>query len=338
MPPGLTPTVPFRCSTFSSTRSFDSFTPLALRYHSTTPRHSFSSSSNAQLQSQAQKRRQRDPYAIAQARQRKAANVARQATLQAERAAAVGDPLLLKPTPFIKTLDYAIPPTIRPTVENAPSSDDTDPTAETTATENDATSEPYLNHFITAKEFQESIKQSEQTTRPEESRIRGSADPAIEAAELQKHEEQHEVAVTAMARMLSLANGSNKDRTRVHVQRCVETFGRHRTDEVLAPKPSADATRDSSLPEKTPRAGPDTGSPEVQIAILTTKIHALKRHLETTGKKDMVNKRNLQVLVHKRQKLLRYLRRKERGGERFQNVMDTLGLSDGAWMGEISLR
>ena len=91
-------------------------------------------------------------------------------------------------------------------------------------------------------------------------------------------------------------------------------------------------------PEKTARAGPDTGSPEVQIAILTTKIRVLAEHLGGLGRKDKVNKRNLQLLVHKRQKLLRYLRRKERGGERWENVIKELGLEDASWKGEISLR
>lgn len=52
---------------------------------------------------------------------------------------------------------------------------------------------------------------------------------------------------------------------------------------------------------------------------------------------DKVNKRNLRLLVHRRQKLLRYLERKERGGPRFQNVVDVLGLTEGMWRGEISL-
>ncbi len=166
---------------------------------------------------------------------------------------------------------------------------------------------------------------------------RGSADPAFEEAALKRHREEHENAVAAMTRMISLANASSKDRTRVHVQRCIETFGRHRTDGVLAPKPAPERMPDVVLQEKTPRAGPDTGSAEVQVAILTTKIHALKKHLDTTGRKDLMNKRGLQLLVHKRQKMLRYLRRKEMGGERYQNVMETLGLTEAAYKGEISL-
>jgi ribosomal protein S15 len=85
------------------------------------------------------------------------------------------------------------------------------------------------------------------------------------------------------------------------------------------------------------RAGPDTGSSEVQIAILTAKIRSLANFLETRGKKDKVNKRNLRLLVHRRQKLLQYLRRKERGGPRYQRCVEMLGLTEGTWKGEISL-
>lgn len=88
---------------------------------------------------------------------------------------------------------------------------------------------------------------------------------------------------------------------------------------------------------RTPRAGPDTGSSEVQIAILTAKIRVLADSQEVVGHKDKVNKRNLRLLVHRRQKLLKYLRRKERGSERWTNVVDKLGLTDGTWKEEISL-
>jgi len=83
--------------------------------------------------------------------------------------------------------------------------------------------------------------------------------------------------------------------------------------------------------------GPDTGSSEVQIAILTAKIRTLADFLETRGRGDKVNKRNLRLLVHRRQKLLAYLERKERGGGRFKHVVETLGLTEGTWRGEISL-
>jgi len=143
-----------------------------------------------------------------------------------------------------------------------------------------------------------------------------------------------------MARILSLANASRKDKTRANVRRCVETFGRHNTDQTLKPRlqPNPSTLGGIPPPEKTPRAGPDTGSSEVQIAILTAKIRVLANQLEMKGgKKDKINKRNLRIMVHKRQKLLRYLRTKERGGDRWQHLVNTLGLSEGTWQGEISL-
>ena len=99
-------------------------------------------------------------------------------------------------------------------------------------------------------------------------------------------------------------------------------------------------TSSGSAPAPAPavaRAGPDTGSSEVQIAILTAKIRALATALEREGRQDKMNKRNLRVLVHRRQKLLRYLRRKERGGPRWQHLVEKLGLTEGTWNGEISL-
>jgi ribosomal protein S15 len=127
---------------------------------------------------------------------------------------------------------------------------------------------------------------------------------------------------------------------RINVQRCIDTFGRHNTDQVLPPRPRAALTPESAegaAQEKKPRAGPDTGSSEVQIAILTAKIRTMANMLEKNGNGDKHNKRNLRVLVHKRQKLLKYLRRKERGGPRWQNLIETLGLTEGTWKGEISL-
>jgi len=100
---------------------------------------------------------------------------------------------------------------------------------------------------------------------------------------------------------------------------------------------NAEAAQGSDLITNTPRVGPDTGSSEVQIAILTAKINTLADFLETRGRKDKVNARNLRLLVHRRQKLLRYLRKKERGGERWKHLIETLGLTEATWMGEISM-
>lgn len=137
------------------------------------------------------------------------------------------------------------------------------------------------------------------------------------------------------------------------MQRCVDTFGRHVTDGVLRAKPEStspgmpaaggealvgsEGVTEGKISHKTPRAGPDTGSSEVQIAILTSKINVLADFLETRGRKDKVNARNLRLLVHRRQKLLRYLRKRERGGERWRFLIEKLGLTEATWKGEISM-
>lgn len=67
----------------------------------------------------------------------------------------------------------------------------------------------------------------------------------------------------------------------------------------------------------------DTGSPEVQIAILTARIQELTEHLKT-NLKDHASRRGLLKMVGKRSGLLRYLTRTDR--ERYKQVVNTLGL------------
>jgi small subunit ribosomal protein S15 len=69
--------------------------------------------------------------------------------------------------------------------------------------------------------------------------------------------------------------------------------------------------------------GADTGSPEVQVAILTTRIRQLTEHMKV-HKKDFHSRRGLLVMVGKRRKLLQYLRNKSFG--RYQNLIQRLGL------------
>jgi ribosomal protein S15 len=280
----------------------------------------------------AERRRHKDPYALAQAKQRKDANLSRRAELQEQRKKALGDPVRGITTPFLESFDNVGGSTI--IIDAKPATDGS------IGVEIKTADDVLLNHFLKPSELEASIKHSQTLTAPIEDKVRDSADPVIEAAAKKKHEEAHARATTAMARIVSLANASQKDKTRANVRRCIETFGRHNTDQTLKPRlqPNPSTLGGIALPEKTPRAGPDTGSSEVQIAILTAKIRVLADRLETKGgKKDKINKRNLRVMVHKRQKLLRYLRTKERGGDRWQHLVDTLGLSEGTWQGEISL-
>ena len=67
----------------------------------------------------------------------------------------------------------------------------------------------------------------------------------------------------------------------------------------------------------------DTGSPEVQVAILTERIRHLTEHLKTNAK-DHTSRRGLLMMVGKRSALLKYLARKDRA--RYLTLVRTLGL------------
>ena len=67
----------------------------------------------------------------------------------------------------------------------------------------------------------------------------------------------------------------------------------------------------------------DTGSPEVQVALLTERIRQLTEHLKV-HKKDHTSRRGLLMLVGRRSALLKYLTRKDRG--RYQTLIQRLGL------------
>jgi small subunit ribosomal protein S15 len=69
--------------------------------------------------------------------------------------------------------------------------------------------------------------------------------------------------------------------------------------------------------------GTDTGSPEVQIAILSERIRYLTEHFKT-HKKDHHSRRGLLMLVGRRRRLLDYL--KSRDFERYQHVIERLGI------------
>lgn len=67
----------------------------------------------------------------------------------------------------------------------------------------------------------------------------------------------------------------------------------------------------------------DTGSPEVQVAILTERIKALQAHLETHPK-DTHSRRGIMMMVAKRRRLLNYLKKKD--SKRYDKVIADLGL------------
>jgi len=71
------------------------------------------------------------------------------------------------------------------------------------------------------------------------------------------------------------------------------------------------------------RADNDTGSPEVQVAILTTRINQLTDHFKMHAK-DNHSRRGLLMMVNKRRSLLDYLKREDH--ERYTSLIAKLGL------------
>ncbi|HEV8061196.1 MAG TPA: 30S ribosomal protein S15 [Gemmataceae bacterium] len=71
------------------------------------------------------------------------------------------------------------------------------------------------------------------------------------------------------------------------------------------------------------RMDTDTGSPEVQVALLTARITELTEHLRE-HKKDHASRRGLLMMVSKRSSLLTYLRNKDRN--RYLSLISRLGL------------
>ncbi|UZP42747.1 hypothetical protein NXS19_010563 [Fusarium pseudograminearum] len=159
-------------------------------------------------------------------------------------------------------------------------------------------------------------------------------EPETKEDKMKQHEENHQKVLEALNRITSLENGSSKDRFHANVQRIIKEFGRHRTDSKFMMKPRASTDGEAKLE----RCGPDTGSSEVQIGILTAKIHNLSNALQINrGYKDKHNKRNLRLLLHRRQKLMKYMDRKERGNQRWTHMVETLGLTPATWKDQISL-
>jgi small subunit ribosomal protein S15 len=86
---------------------------------------------------------------------------------------------------------------------------------------------------------------------------------------------------------------------------------------------SVTAERKKELVARFGKADGDTGTPEVQIALLTERINDLTEHLRT-HKKDHHSRRGLLMLVGQRRRLLRYLQRKN--VERYRSLVAELGL------------
>jgi small subunit ribosomal protein S15 len=86
---------------------------------------------------------------------------------------------------------------------------------------------------------------------------------------------------------------------------------------------SITAERKSALIKEHARGKDDTGSPEVQVAILSERINALTEHFKT-HKKDNHSRRGLLKMVSQRRRLLDYL--KDRDEKRYAALIDRLSL------------
>ncbi len=71
------------------------------------------------------------------------------------------------------------------------------------------------------------------------------------------------------------------------------------------------------------RAPSDTGSPEVQVALLSARIEQLAEHFKT-HKQDHHSRRGLLMMVNQRRSLLGYLKKKD--GDRYKTLIERLGL------------
>ena len=86
---------------------------------------------------------------------------------------------------------------------------------------------------------------------------------------------------------------------------------------------SITADKKAELIKEHARQDGDTGSPEVQVAILTSRIQTLTEHFKTHAK-DNHSRRGLLMLVNKRRSLLDYLKRED--AQRYTDLITKLGL------------
>jgi small subunit ribosomal protein S15 len=86
---------------------------------------------------------------------------------------------------------------------------------------------------------------------------------------------------------------------------------------------SIDTKTKQDLIKKFARKDNDTGSPEVQVAILTTRITNLSEHFKT-HKKDNHSRRGLLKLVSQRRKILDYVKSKDEN--RYRTLIEQLGI------------
>ncbi|PWN42146.1 hypothetical protein IE81DRAFT_323796 [Ceraceosorus guamensis] len=135
---------------------------------------------------------------------------------------------------------------------------------------------------------------------------------ALKAAEedLERMEEAEKVKSDTLSRILDLRNASAKGIQVENIRRIIDHFG-----------------------NRGPRLPRDTGSVEVQAAVLTYRIRSLLFHLNDGHRKDHSNRRSMSNLVQQRAKLLKYLFKKDQN--RFEAILPRVGLEARAVLGEV---
>ena len=83
------------------------------------------------------------------------------------------------------------------------------------------------------------------------------------------------------------------------------------------------SAREAEIIEANKRSAADTGSPEVQISLLTERITSLQQHFDQNAK-DHASRRGLLKIVSQRRSLLDYLKRKD--ADRYRALIEELGL------------
>lgn len=95
---------------------------------------------------------------------------------------------------------------------------------------------------------------------------------------------------------------------------------KEKTEKKAAPSPVTD--KQSIIEDFAQKKG-DTGSPEVQVALLTLKINKLTEHLEQ-NKKDNHSRRGLLKVIAKRRRIINYLQKLDE--KRYKELIEKLGL------------
>ncbi|KAJ9110083.1 hypothetical protein QFC19_001754 [Naganishia cerealis] len=134
-----------------------------------------------------------------------------------------------------------------------------------------------------------------------------------------------------LMRILDLRNANSRGIRTVNVRRIVEVFGG-----------SVDASAPTSTSSATAIERLDTGSSQVQAAILTHRIRMLADHI-AANPRDVHNRKNLRALVHQRAKILRYYKKRvaRKTGEGlgvYEELLDKIGVDGRAVEGEITVR